>query len=390
MANESTFARIQHLLPVIKVKTLEYMKTRFVMPQLVTVFADTTSWVDREVDAYFNDSRNVQDDLGETEDLAAVELVRELKARLTPKEVGKQYLLTDRRQESEAGMVARAVQGLGNSLGLRLERDLMGEIANMSGGNYGSAANRMSLDLLYWSRSLLEGAGIPGPYYTVMHPWQYRDIHTELVDLSQPAVLSIREQAARQYQIAQVADFVIIMSNNIPKVKTTGSTYSVDLGGATGGTYNLVVDGEITADIAFDAVEAAITAALEALSNVAAGDIVVDTDAPTDDADLTMASTLISEEPVIDIIIANLTGYTSIPKVYKTSDGAGYFVGGMWSRAALAFDLRRGLRIEPERDASKRATEMNGTIGYAVGPWEGEKGVVLKSQATLADPTFPA
>ena len=120
------------------------------------------------------------------------------------------------------------------------------------------------------------------------------------------------------------------------------------------------------------------------------GDITVDTDAPTDDVDLTMAGDLINEEPAIGILIANLTGYTSIPRVYKVNSGAGYFAGGMWSRPSLAFDLRRGLRIEPQRDASLRSTEFNGTMGYAVGPWEAEKGVVIGSEATLADPTFPA
>jgi len=390
MANETTYARVEHLLPVIKELTLDYMRTSFVMPQTVKVFADTTSWVDREVDAYFDDSLDVMDNLGETEDLAATEIIRELKNRLTPKEIGKQYILTDRRNESEAGMVARAVRGLGYTMGRKLERDLFGVLPSLQGGSYGDATNRMSLDLLYWARSAMEGAGLAGPFYTVLHPWQYRDIHKELTDLSQPAVLSIREQASRQYQIVQVADFTIILSNNVPRIKTVGSTYSVDLGGATGGTYNLVVNGQVTADIAFDAVEAAIVAALNALSNVTAGDIVVDTDAPADDADLTMAVNLINEEPVINIITKNLTGYDTFPRVYITSHGTGYFAGGMWLRDAMAFDLRRGMRIEPQRDASLRSTELNGTMGYAVGLWEGEKGVVIGSEASLADPSFPA
>ena len=42
-------------------------------------------------------------------------------------------------------------------------------------------------------------------------------------------------------------------------------------------------------------------------------------------------------------------------------------VSGVFNRDALALDTRRMLRIEPERDASLRATELNGTMGYAYG-----------------------
>lgn len=390
MAGESTYVRISHLLPVIWEQTLWFMKDRFVMANLVKLFGDTTTWVDREVDEYMDDSEAVQDSLAETDDLTAIELIRELKSKLSPKEIGKQYKLYDRRMESEASLMARAVQGLGYSLGKKVERDLMSNLANLQGGSYGSASNRMALDLLYWGRTKLEGANVVGPYYTVLHPYQYRDLFKQMTNLANASPLEIQNTFQRQYYVTQIADFQIVVSPNVPRVMTTGAKYSVDLGGATGGTYNLVVNGQVTADIAYNAVEAAITTALEALSNVGVGDIVVDTDAPTDDVDLTMANLLINQQPKIDIISKNLTGYTTIPRVYKVNDGAGYFAGGMWSREALALDIRRGLRIEPDRDPSGRYTELNATMGYAHGLWHGEKGVCLKSQATLSDPTFPS
>ena len=36
---------------------------------------------------------------------------------------------------------------------------------------------------------------------------------------------------------------------------------------------------------------------------------------------------------------------------------------------AMAFDLRRDFRLEPERDASKRAWELNASMLYAHGVW---------------------
>ena len=50
---------------------------------------------------------------------------------------------------------------------------------------------------------------------------------------------------------------------------------------------------------------------------------------------------------------------------------------GMWSlrRPAIALDMRRAPRLERERDASRRAWELNMTGVYAHGVWEPAKGV---------------
>ena len=49
---------------------------------------------------------------------------------------------------------------------------------------------------------------------------------------------------------------------------------------------------------------------------------------------------------------------------------------GMFSRDALAFDLRRAPRMEPERDASRRGTELNLTSVFAHGVWRPTFGVL--------------
>lgn len=47
----------------------------------------------------------------------------------------------------------------------------------------------------------------------------------------------------------------------------------------------------------------------------------------------------------------------------------------MFSRAAIAFDVRRAPRLEPERDASRRAWELNISGIYATGVWRPDWGV---------------
>jgi hypothetical protein len=51
--------------------------------------------------------------------------------------------------------------------------------------------------------------------------------------------------------------------------------------------------------------------------------------------------------------------------------------GGLFARPAIAFDLRRAPRLEPERDASRRGYELNMTTVYAAGVWRPLFGVTM-------------
>ena len=55
---------------------------------------------------------------------------------------------------------------------------------------------------------------------------------------------------------------------------------------------------------------------------------------------------------------------------------------GMFSREAIGWDVRRAPRIEPERDASRRAWELNLSCIYAYGVWRPAYGVCMTSAGT--------
>jgi hypothetical protein len=57
----------------------------------------------------------------------------------------------------------------------------------------------------------------------------------------------------------------------------------------------------------------------------------------------------------------------------ETSSNDAY--AGMWNPLAMALDVRRAPRIEPERDASRRGIELNFTAMYAHGIWKPTYGV---------------
>lgn len=58
----------------------------------------------------------------------------------------------------------------------------------------------------------------------------------------------------------------------------------------------------------------------------------------------------------------------------------------MFSRDALALDVRRAPRLEPERDASRRGTELNLSAIYAHGVWRPQFGVQMISAGTAPTP----
>ena len=56
--------------------------------------------------------------------------------------------------------------------------------------------------------------------------------------------------------------------------------------------------------------------------------------------------------------------------------------GGMFSKEALALDMRRPFRLEPERDASRRGIELNVSSIFAYGVWRPQYGVVILTAGT--------
>lgn len=56
--------------------------------------------------------------------------------------------------------------------------------------------------------------------------------------------------------------------------------------------------------------------------------------------------------------------------------------GGLFQRDAIAYDIRRPIRVEPQRDASRRGWELNMSSLYAYGVWRPTFGVALLGAAT--------
>lgn len=82
-----------------------------------------------------------------------------------------------------------------------------------------------------------------------------------------------------------------------------------------------------------------------------------------------------------DYFVARLLNMTLFTHSQIDVDGSSDAVSGMFVREAIALDTRRPPRLEPERDASKRAWELNITAGYAHGIRRNAFGVKLTADA---------
>lgn len=94
------------------------------------------------------------------------------------------------------------------------------------------------------------------------------------VELLQRSDQSGTDGVLREATIGRLMGFTIVTDPNI--APPAGEAQTVTLGGTvTGGTFTLTYAGQTTAGIAYNATSSAVQAALEALSNIAPGDITV-------------------------------------------------------------------------------------------------------------------
>lgn len=79
--------------------------------------------------------------------------------------------------------------------------------------------------------------------------------------------------------------------------------------------------------------------------------------------------------------VASFMG-VNLYQVFTTPNATDDFTGGVFPRTAILMDWRRPIRVEPERDASRRGTEFNMSAVYAHGVWRANLGVKMTFDAS--------
>lgn len=113
------------------------------MPNLVTVRGDISGMNPRKLYAY---SAGSMKQLAEADDLASTKFTPSLLGTLTPYEYGDQFLITDSRMRSDApeDIIRDASTELAFAAVAKVESDLVGDMASLTGGTIGTAGTAIT------------------------------------------------------------------------------------------------------------------------------------------------------------------------------------------------------------------------------------------------------
>src|SRR5574343_45550 len=246
------------------------------MAGLVLGFNNMTGLAARKSQEYNKGTAVV---VAETDDLTSKSFTPAALSTLTPGEIGLQFFLTDSRVESDPfGVQQDTAVELGLAIADRIETDLLGDLASLTGGPVGGAGTVITWGHVFAALSQLKAAKAPAPYAMVLHPYQWHVLAKAVTVAggAQTNAPAFQDAVMQKYHVQRVAgDLDIFVTSNL------------------------------------------------------------------------------------------------------SIDGSNDVTSGMFSRPALALDVRRPLRIEPERDASRRGWELNASCVYAHGVWRPAFGVKM-------------
>src|SRR3990172_8982 len=139
----NTYADVSALALTIQDDAIFVLREMAQMQGLVTVFTDASGLNTRTGHAY---NQGVAKDVGESDDLTSEAFTPSVDQILTPSEIGLQFFLTDSRIESDTPEQIRNDAGLelGMAAADKVETDLTGEMANLTGGTIGAAGTAIT------------------------------------------------------------------------------------------------------------------------------------------------------------------------------------------------------------------------------------------------------
>jgi len=281
MSTINAFSVVSAIAPDIQGDAIFVVREASLMQRLATVFSDMNGLNPRKSYTY---NQSVAKDIEEVDDLTSSAFTPSLDGTLTPSEIGEQFFVTDSRVESELPENWRtdAAQELGLAALDKIETDLLGEMASLTGGTIGAAGTVITWGYvaagIAQARNANKNAAKPIAY--VLHGYQW-------------AVLA-KSASIAGASVAQAPSF----------------TDKVTASGGSG------------------------------------------------------------------VLVATFMG-VPMYQVYAAVDAADDFTGGVFPREAIAIDWRRMIRVEAERDASRRGTELNMSGVYAHGVWRPTRGVKM-------------
>lgn len=279
MAQINTWSDVSSIAAAVQEDAYFIVREAAIMQNFVTTFGDMRGGNLRKSYEYNSVTATT---IAEVDDLTSSAFTPSVGQTLTPAEIGAQFFITDLRRDSEApeSILTDAARELGFAGADKINNDLAGDMASLTGGSIGAAGGTITWGYVAAAIAQARNASksIAVPLSVVIHGYQ-------------AAVLA---------KAASVAGATVI---------------------TTPATNDLITRSGITQAFSFLGVP--------------------------------------------------------IYQVFVSADTAGDFTGGVFPREALALDWRRPIRVEAERDASRRGTELDMSAVYAHGVWRPALGVKM-------------
>jgi hypothetical protein len=216
---DTTYALIQSYLPDIWETALWYLQQETIAPALVQVFTGRMGDEPRKGTKY---SAGTVGSLTEDTDISTAQtFTRAPFGTLTPGEVGTMYKMTYNRLESDDvdNVMADLAQHIGYSFRLKIDQDLLGDMANFTGGSVGSGGGTITWDTIFSAHAIAKATGIPGPYNLVLHEYQWNRLAKERVN-AVPIMIQDSLRAASKFYAGSFNDVAIYTTG----ILTAGGT----------------------------------------------------------------------------------------------------------------------------------------------------------------------
>lgn len=169
----------------------------------------------------------------EGEDITPEALTRTLDQTLTPSRVSAQVLLTDERIMTDPESVrADAAMLLGSAFAQKVDTDIISNFASLTGGTQGTTGGTITLTNVSRAVATLKAANIPGPYYYVLHPYQWQRIFEALTAGSTSAfgaAPAFQDRLVQNYYSTPLINGVIFIPTSnitVSSSNATGALYS--------------------------------------------------------------------------------------------------------------------------------------------------------------------
>lgn len=90
----------------------------------------------------------------------------------------------------------------------------------------------------------------------------------------------------------------------------------------------------------------------------------------------------VANQALMDFYVGDWMGLRFFISANIAADSNADAYGAVFTREALAYDQREAFALEAERDASRKAEELNASVGYAVGELRDVAGVAILTDVT--------